>query len=66
MTTPNNTAEIRMELPPDQADALAELVKRIGWSELRALAVDDVEAHAMRDAVETLRRALADGGFAPR
>lgn len=61
------------ELPPfelllddAQALALAQLVKRIGWSELRALSVSEGEAYTMRDAVHQLSEALAAGGYAPR
>lgn len=62
----NEPVEIRVLLLPDQADALAEMTKRIGWAEMRGMSVDDGEAFAMRDAVERLRRALREGGFAPR
>jgi hypothetical protein len=61
-----NTVAVTVGLESEQADALAELVKRIGWSELRALAVDDADAYRMREAVGLLRRALAEQGFAPR
>ena len=57
---------INLELTDDQAWALAELVKRIGWTELRQNAVDDAEAYEMRDAVELLARSLADAGVSPR
>ena len=49
-----------------QAMALAQLVKRIGWSEMRANAVNDAEAAAMREAVLKVQRVLADVGYAPR
>lgn len=55
-----------LELLPDEAWALAQFVKRAGYSDFRALAADDAEAWAMRDAAERLRRALADQGSAPR
>ena len=57
---------IHLELNDTQAWALAELVKRIGWGELRQNAVDDAEAYEMRDAVELLAHALASAGVAPR
>lgn len=57
---------IHLELNDAQAWALAELVKRIGWTELRQNAVDDAEAYEMRDAVELLARSLADAGVSPR
>ena len=49
-----------------QAEALAQLVKRIGWVEIRQNAVDDLEAYEMRDAVYRLQKALGEAGYAPR
>ena len=46
--------------------ALAQLVKRIKWSELRGNAIDEEEAYVMQEAVEQVRRALSDQGFSPR
>lgn len=46
--------------------ALAQLVKRIGWSEMRGNAVDDDEAALMRSALVKLQAALAGAGVAPR
>jgi GH24 family phage-related lysozyme (muramidase) len=58
--------DIRMNLTLDQAFALAQFVKRIGWSDWRSNAVDDTEAGEMRSACDQLRRALTEAGFAPR
>lgn len=55
-----------VELPAHEALALAQLVKRIGWTELRQNAVDDDEAHDMVEAMNHLRKALAESGFNPR
>lgn len=60
------TVRLALELPSHQAAALAQFVKRVGWDQMRACAVDDVEGCDIRDAVETIRLALADVGFAPR
>jgi len=57
---------LQIELDEEQAWALAQLLKRIGWSEWRALAQDDQEAYEMRSACEQLRRQLAEQGCAPR
>lgn len=46
--------------------ALAQLLKRIGWSDVRGCAVDDDEARVMLRATERVRRALAEVGYAPR
>lgn len=57
---------IHLELNDAQAWALAELMKRIGWTELRQNAVNDAEAYEMQEAVEALARSLADAGVSPR
>lgn len=57
---------VSMTLPARQALALAQLVKRIGWGEMRQNAVDDDEAYEMRDALGELAKALAEQGYAPR
>ena len=57
---------VQVELSPNQAMALAQFVKRVGWCELQANAVDDDEAYLMRDAIDRLREALAQVGYAPR
>jgi len=64
--TPNPVVTVRLELETERALALAQFVKRVGWSELCENAVDDEEAYRMRDALGALARALAESGFAPR
>lgn len=63
MDTPVTVSMTMME---DQAQALAQFVKRVGWSEFRINAVDDTEAATIRSAVDVLQKALADAGYAPR
>ncbi len=58
--------KIEMELSEDCAWALAQLVKRIGFNDLRGLASSDVEAYDMAEAIRQLANALADAGIAPR
>jgi hypothetical protein len=58
--------EINLNLAEDEADALAEMAKRICWADIKALSADDQEATAMLDGIRTLRQALAASGFAPR
>ncbi|HBP1027124.1 TPA: hypothetical protein L5U05_006152 [Pseudomonas aeruginosa] len=58
--------EVTMELDHAHALALAQLVKRVTWSELRQNAIDDAEAYLMQEALGTLARALKDSGYAPR
>jgi hypothetical protein len=57
---------LTLELSPGEAWALAEFVKRAGYSDYRALAANDTEASAMLAATERLRQALAEKDFAPR
>ncbi|MEY2842507.1 MAG: hypothetical protein RI920_544 [Pseudomonadota bacterium] len=57
---------VTFTLSQAEALALAQLAKRIGWSEWRALSVDDGEAYAMRAATDRLAAGLAAAGFAPR
>ena len=54
------------ELTREQAYALAQLCKRIGYSDARSMSVDDAEARAMLVATDVLRAALADAGYAVR
>ena len=54
------------KLSEAQAMALAQFVKRVGWNEIRVNAVNDDEAHLMRDAISKLQDALAGQGYAPR
>jgi hypothetical protein len=49
-----------------EALALAQFVKRLGWTEFRACAVDDDEAESIRSAVGQLQLVLAELGYSPR
>ena len=60
------TIGMHLELTDDQAYALSQFVKRVGWQEWRQNAVDDDEAALMREAFGQLARALAEHGYAPR
>lgn len=62
----NDQVEVMMTLEPAWALALAQFVKRVGWSEIRQNAVDDDEAYVMRDALGFLAKALKESGYAPR
>ncbi len=60
---------IILELPDDQAMALAQMVKRIGYDDAERLADrhdGGAECHAMLSGIDKLRTALAEAGFAPR
>lgn len=55
-----------VELSEEQAIALAQFAKRVGFEEMRSNALDDFEAYEMRDAIDRLRIGLANAGFSPR
>lgn len=55
-----------LELDDNEAMALAQFVKRLTWSEMRACAVSDDETYLMKDAISKLQKALSEGGYAPR
>ena len=57
---------LQVELPDELAWALAQFVKRLGYSDCRQLAVSDDEARQMIQAAEAVRAALASQGYAPR
>jgi hypothetical protein len=68
-----DTITIPFELPPYEAYALAQLVKRIGYNDCVKLANKNSdygdgrsEADVMWSSVCMLQRQLAEAGFAPR
>lgn len=66
MATPPKAVTVTVNLDEVTALALAQFVKRVGWSEMRGCAVSEQETYEMRDGIDLLQRALADAGFAPR
>ena len=61
--------KIIVELPNDEAIALAQLTKRIGYDDCERLSDrhdGGAECHAMLASIGKLRRALCEAGFAPR
>lgn len=65
-TVDNAGQQADAQLSHEEALALAQLVKRLTWSDMRSCAVDDTETHVMRDAVGKLQDALGRAGYAPR
>jgi hypothetical protein len=60
---------IPLELPDDEAIALAQLTKRIGYDDCERLSDrhdGGAECFAMLASIDKLRRALCEAGFAPR
>ena len=64
--SPKLTFLPRLKLNHQQAEDLAQFLKRVGWAEIRGCAVDDGEAYAMRYALDLVLRALVEVGFDPR
>jgi hypothetical protein len=70
----DHTITIPLELPPDEAAALAQLVKRMTYEDCHNRADrhqrygdrNRFEADVMWSAVCMLQRELAEAGFAPR
>ncbi len=58
-----------VELPSDEARALAQLVKRLSYDDAERLSSrydGGQKRDAMLSGIDKLRRALAEAGFAPR
>lgn len=60
------TIKIELELTDDEAAALAQFLKRSGFTDYKAKAESEADAYLMRDAGDKVREALAGAGYAPR
>mgnify|MGYP003584110867 CR=1 FL=1 len=58
--------EIKFEIEENQAAALSQMLKRIGFSEIRKLSTSEEETYEAQNALESVRKALADAGYNPR
>jgi hypothetical protein len=58
--------DIRARFSQEEALALAQLVKRITFSDVRQNAVDESEAYVMLDALNEVQKALREAGYDPR
>lgn len=58
--------KLTLDLTGEQAWALAQYLKRIGYADYREKSASDEEAWKMFEAGEAVRAALADAGCAPR
>jgi hypothetical protein len=58
--------KIILDLPDDQAMALAQMCKRFCYEDAVRFAIAGRERDAILDGTLTLQRALAEAGFAPR
>ena len=57
---------VTVELTDEQAQALAQYLKRSIWTDVRQSAASDEEAYLMRDAFNAMQYALTDVGYSPR
>lgn len=57
---------INVNLPEDQADAFAQYLKRIGFSEFRSFAKTEEEAYDAQAGAEKVLIALASAGIDAR
>ena len=57
---------LKLEIPDDQAEALAQLCKRIDYAGMRDVSASDAEVRPLECGLWTLRQALAGAGFEPR
>lgn len=55
-----------VQLPEEQALALALLMKRLTFDDCRSRAVDDEQAYTMIYATEAVRTGLSNVGYNPR
>jgi hypothetical protein len=61
--------KITVDLPPEEAMALAQMVKRLGYDDAERLSSRYDGGHErdlMLAGINKLQRALAEAGFAPR
>jgi GTP cyclohydrolase II len=63
-----STTKLNLALEAEEDDLwqFAQFLKRVGFTEFRALARNDEEAYQMQAAGEKLRAVLAEKGFGPR
>ena len=57
---------VTVELADEQAQALAQYLKRYIWTDVRQSAASDEEAYLMRDAFNAMQYALTNAGYSPR
>lgn len=55
-----------VQIDDQLAQALAQFIKRVSWSEIRQNAKGDDEADDMRDGLDQVRKALQEAGYDPR
>jgi hypothetical protein len=59
-------ATIKIEIPENQAEALAQMCKRIDYAAMREVSSSDAAVRPFERGLWTLRQALASAGLEPR
>lgn len=62
----NDKVRFELELTEQEAEDIAQFLKRAGLSDYRSNAVDQEEAYRMLHVAEKIRAILAEKGFSPR
>jgi hypothetical protein len=65
LTAPSGASQSEC-LTSAEALALAQFAKRVGWFEFTSHALDDDEAHLMKQAIDKMQDLLTRSGYAPR
>lgn len=60
------TVTVSVQLTEAEAWALAQMAKRLGWSDWRQLSQDEAETYEMRAATDRLAAGLREAGYSPR
>jgi aminoglycoside phosphotransferase len=55
-----------LELTDPEFYILAQYLKRLSWLDYTSCAIDENEAHSMKDALNKLEKQINDHGFKPR
>lgn len=63
---PQKMVTFNVQINEELAEALAQFLKRVGFSEIRQNATNDDEAYTMRDALDQVRKSLQEVGYDPR
>lgn len=61
-----SSVSLVVELTDEEAEAVAQLLKRIGFNDCRSMADSEEEAYAMCGGLSRVREALGKVGFSPR
>ena len=57
---------VTVELTDEQAQSLAQYLKRYIWTDVRQSSASDEEAYLMQEAFNAMQHSLADAGYSPR